>query len=139
MQLLDLHRQEMLKHSPPEHVHALELHQLKEPSLTFWRVLYEGEFAACGAIKQLSETHGEVKSMKTKDEFLRKGIAKALLLHLIAESQARGYSRLSLETGSMDAFIPARRLYSKLGFAECTPFADYTANPLSVCMTRHLD
>lgn len=132
--LLDLHRQEMFKHSPPESVHALDVGALRSQALTFWRADCGEEFAACGAINELNPRSGEVKSMKTVDEHLRKGIARKLLLVLIDEARKRGYESLKLETGTMAAFIPAQALYQSLGFTECGPFGDYFEDVNSVCM-----
>lgn len=133
--LLELHRQEMFKHSPPGSVHALDVNALDAADLTFWRAEVGGHFAACGALKQLSTTEGELKSMKTADAFTRKGIARQLLLVIIEEARKRGYQKLSLETGSMAAFIPAKRLYASLGFNECEPFGEYFEDVNSVCMS----
>jgi len=137
-QLLEQHRQQMFKHSPPESVHALDSMALRGSDISFWSAWIEGEFVGCGALKMLSESHGEIKSMKTKTEHLRKGVAKAVLKKIIAEAYERKYTRLSLETGSMDAFIPARKLYREFGFVECEPFADYVPDPNSICMSKSL-
>lgn len=134
IELLDLHRHEMFKHSPPESVHALDVVDLKSSSLSFWRAECDSEFAACGAIKELNAKHGELKSMKTADTHLRKGIARKLLLSLIEEAKQRGYESLNLETGTMAAFIPAQALYKSLGFVECSPFGDYFEDVNSLCM-----
>ena len=91
-----------------------------------------------GALKELDATHGEIKSMRTAAAYLRQGVAAALLQHILAVSQQRGYRRLSLETGSMDAFIPARTLYARFGFKLCDPFSTYIEDPYSVFMTREL-
>ena len=137
-ELLNQHRQEMLKHSPPESVHALKAEDLCRPELQFWSAWLGENFAGCGALKELDATHGEIKSMKTADGFLRNGVARALLEAIIEEGRKRNYQRLSLETGSMDVFIPARRLYEAFGFRECSPFGDYFEDPLSVCMNLEL-
>lgn len=92
----------------------------------------------CGALKELDAQHGEIKSMRTATSHLRKGVAQKLLQHIIAEAKHRGYERLSLETGSMEAFEPARRLYARFGFEVCEPFAHYTNDPNSVFMTMKL-
>lgn len=136
--LLNKHRRQMLKHSPPDSVHALRPEQLREPNIEFWSAYWEDEFAGCGALKRLDSTHAEIKSMKTRDTFLRKGIAKALLVHLIEQAKSKGFARISLETGTMAVFEPARTLYKKLGFVECEPFSNYIKDPLSVCMTLKL-
>jgi putative acetyltransferase len=135
---LEEHLQDMRAASPPESKHALDLEGLRQPAVTFWTV-WEGQvLAACGAIKELDPGHGEIKSMRTSAAFKQKGLASLLLAHILAVARQRGYSRLSLETGSMVFFEPARRLYAKFGFASCAPFADYKEDPNSVFMTLAL-
>ena len=90
----------------------------------------------CIALKELDEHHGEIKSMRTVSSHLRKGVARQLLEYIIEESRQRCYRRLSLETGSMDAFEPARRLYANFEFEYCDPFAEYNQDPYSVFMTK---
>lgn len=136
--LIGEHLQSMFLHSPPESVHALDLDKLKGPNVTFWSVWSQGELAGCGALKELDPGHAEIKSMKTSSAFLRKGVARSMMQYLIEEAGTRGYRRLSLETGSMEAFDPARRLYEAFGFTYCDPFADYTEDPNSVFMTLKL-
>ena len=136
--LLSHHRREMLKHSPPESVHALKAEDLSKPNLQFWSAWIEDDFVGCGALKELDASHGEIKSMKTVDKFLRRGVARAVLAVIIIEAKKRRYTTLSLETGSMDVFVPARRLYLDFGFIECPPFADYVEDPNSVCMSLTL-
>ena len=92
----------------------------------------------CGALKQLDPLHGEIKSMRTASAHLRTGVAAKLLQHILEEADRRCYRRLSLETGSMEAFVPAHRLYAGFGFRPCGPFADYAEDPYSVFMTREL-
>ncbi|MBU2877498.1 MULTISPECIES: GNAT family N-acetyltransferase [Aliiglaciecola] len=133
--LLKAHHQEMFEHSPPESVHALDESKFNADDLTFWGLWQQDELAGCGALKVLSAKHAEIKSMRTSKAFLRQGIAAKILTHLIREAKQRGYHRLSLETGSMEFFAPARALYAKNGFIECSPFADYVEDPHSVCMT----
>lgn len=96
------------------------------------------DLLGCGALKELDPYHGEIKSMRTAKEHLRKGVAKKLLQHIVEEAKKRGYQRLSLETGSMDAFEPARKLYASFGFEYCKPFSDYKEDPNSVFMTKEL-
>lgn len=136
--LLREHLADMALHSPPESMHALDLAALKNSAVTFWSVWEEGALLGCGALKQLSLEHAEIKSMRTATTALRKGVAKRLLEYLLDESKRRGYRRLSLETGSMMAFEPARRLYRNCGFSYCDPFADYTVDANSVFMTKVL-
>ncbi|MGH8110000.1 MAG: GNAT family N-acetyltransferase [Arenimonas sp.] len=136
--LLQEHLQSMKQHSPPESVHALDMDKLRRPEITFWTAWQHGELLGCCAIKQLDARHGEIKSMRTSSRHLRKGVAATLLKHLVDEAFRRGYERLSLETGSMDAFAPARKLYADSGFEFCGPFAEYIEDPYSVFMTRKL-
>lgn len=136
--LLEEHLRHMHELSPPESVHALDLDALRRPEITFWTVWSGAELLGCGALKELDATHGEVKSMRTAAQRRRSGVARAVLAHLIGVARARGYARLSLETGSMPAFEPARRLYAAFGFTDCGPFADYAPDPNSVFMTRTL-
>ena len=136
--LLQEHLQDVALHSPPESVHALEIEALRQPEITVWTVWERGELLGCGALKELDSQHAEIKSMRTSSLHRRKGVARNLLHHLLEEAKRRGYSRLSLETGSMDAFEPARKLYANFGFTYCEPFADYVEDPYSVFMTREL-
>jgi putative acetyltransferase len=136
--LLRLHLDEMHRWSPPESVHAMPVERLRQPDVTFYTAWSGERLAACGALKQLDPAHGELKSMRAHPAFRGQGAGKAILLHLMAEAQARGYGRISLETGRPEPFLPARRLYESHGFVECPPFADYVADDFSICMTRDL-
>jgi putative acetyltransferase len=136
---LSEHLHDMHQLSPPESVHALDLTGLLKPETTFWTVWSQGELLGCGALKELTSVHGEVKSMRTASPHRRKGVARAMLEHIIAEAHKRSYARLSLETGSMPAFKPARDLYESFGFTYCSPFADYIEDPNSVFLTRTLE
>jgi putative acetyltransferase len=134
--LLEEHLRNMHQLSPPESVHALDLAGLRMPDITFWTAWQDDALVGCGALKELDPSHGEVKSMRTASAHRRKGVGRAMLEHIIAAARSRHYARLSLETGSMDAFAPARRLYEDFGFKYCAPFADYQDDPNSVFMTR---
>ena len=136
--LIGEHLHGMTLHSPPESIHALGLDELKGPDITFWTVWNEEQLMGCGALKELDSHHGELKSMRTASAHLRKGVAQAMLDYIIKEARERSYSRLSLETGSMEAFIPARKLYEKYGFVYCPPFGDYIEDLNSVFMTMEL-
>jgi putative acetyltransferase len=136
--LLEEHLAEMRRISPPESVHALDLARLRQPDITFWTVWSENELLGCGALKELDLQHGEIKSMRTAAAHRRKGVAQAMVRHVLDEAQRRGYMRLSLETGSQEAFAPARRLYASFGFVLCPPFGGYTDDPNSIFMTRTL-
>lgn len=137
-ELLLEHLQSMAIHSPPESVHALDIEGLRKPEITFWTVWDGVELMGCGALKELDSQHAEIKSMRTAQAHLRKGVAKNLVNHIVAEARRRRYRRLSLETGSMEAFEPARELYASFGFTYCNPFADYVEDPYSVFMTKEL-
>lgn len=132
------HLQGMTQNSPPESIHALNLEGLKKPEITFWSVWEHSELVGCGALKELDHLHGEVKSMRTSSAHLRKGVARRMLQHIIEEAKSRGYKRISLETGSVEAFAPAKKLYESFGFKYCKPFADYKDDPNSVFMTLEL-
>jgi len=136
--LLKEHLQNMYLNSPPESVHALGIEALRKPDITFWTAWQDSELMGCGALKELNPTHGEIKSMRTVSAHLRKGVAAALLTHILEEARKRSYRRLSLETGSMEVFAPARNLYTRFGFKFCSPFADYVEDPFSVFMTVEL-
>jgi putative acetyltransferase len=136
--LLREHLEDMAVHSPAESIHALGIEALCRPEIAFWTASEAGVLLGCGALSQLDDQHGEIKSMRTARDHLRKGVAAALLQHIIAAAKRRSYSRLSLETGSMEAFAPALTLYLRFGFRYCEPFGDYVADPNSVFMTRAL-
>jgi len=131
---LEEHIRDMKSVSSPESKHALDLEGLRSPDITFWTVYEDDRIAGCGAIKELSQTHGEIKSMRTLALKRGKGIASTLLQFIIETAIDRGYKLLSLETGSMTFFAPARQLYMKHGFTCCSPFADYSEDPNSVFM-----
>jgi putative acetyltransferase len=132
--LLNEHLANMYELSPPESVHALDLAKLRTPDITFWTVWEDDELVGCGALKELTPTHGEVKSMRTPKRLRRRGAGRAVLAHIIETARGRGYETLSLETGSQPAFAPAQSLYRSFGFGVCGPFADYREDPNSVFM-----
>lgn len=136
--LIGEHLHGMTLHSPPESIHALGLEELRKPEITFWTVWDGEQLMGCGALKELDRQHGEIKSMRTASSHLRKGVAQAMLEHIIKEAKCRDYKKLSLETGSTEAFLPARKLYEKYGFDYCPPFGDYTNDPNSAFMTKEL-
>ncbi|MBL8261110.1 MAG: GNAT family N-acetyltransferase [Xanthomonadaceae bacterium] len=132
------HLDDMHRHSPPDSVHALDLETLRRPEITFWTA-WDGEaLLGCGALKALDGAHGEIKSMRTAPAHRNRGVAATVLRHIVATARERGYRRLSLETGSPEAFAPARALYARFGFVECGPFADYVDDPWSMYMTLEL-
>ena len=136
--LLEEHLAGMYEHSPPESVHALPIQKLRSPDVTFWSVWDNGQLLGCGALKELSSEHGEIKSMRTVGTHMRKGVGRAMLNHIIGVAKRRGYGRVSLETGSMAAFQPARQLYEQAGFTYCEPFGAYIDDSNSVFMTMKL-
>jgi putative acetyltransferase len=136
--LLKEHHEDMLTHSPEESVHALDLNALEAPDITFWSFWINKKLAGIGAIKEIDKTHGEIKSMRTSSDHLRQGIARRLLEHIIKQASIRSYKRLSLETGTMDAFLPAQKLYQQFGFKECEPFSNYEKDPYSIFMTKDI-
>ena len=134
-QLLGEHLADMYATSPPESVHALDVDALTAPGVTFWTARRDGELVGCGALKELDPDHGELKSMRTTAAARGTGVGRALLVYLVAEGRSRGYSRLSLETGTQEYFAPARGLYASQGFTGCGPFADYAEDPYSAYFT----
>jgi putative acetyltransferase len=136
--LLEEHRAAMQATAPLESQHALDLAGLRGADVRVWTLDEDGVLLGCGALQHLDATHAEIKAMRTARAHLRKGVARTLLQHLIAEARASGYRRVSLETGAMDYFAPARRLYATAGFGECRPFGTYVEDPNSLFMTREL-
>jgi putative acetyltransferase len=136
--LLKEHLESMHSLGPPESVHALDLEGLRKPDVTFWSVWEGSVLLGVGALKELDARHGEIKSMHTANAHRRKGVGRIVLEHIIGVARARGYERLSLETGSMDAFKPAQKLYESFGFVYCGPFDEYVEDAYSVFMTMRL-
>jgi putative acetyltransferase len=136
--LLEEHLRNMHALGPPESVHALDLAKLRARGITFWSAWEGGELMGCGALSELSPTHGEIKSMRTPEARRRTGAGRALLMHILGVARARGYQRLSLETGSVAAFEPAHRLYESVGFVRSGPFGSYVEDVNSVFMTLAL-
>ena len=130
-ELLQFHLACMHTYSPPEGVHALDLSGLQAPDMTLFVVRRDGRVAGMGGLKELDPAWGELKSMRTHPDYLRQGIAAAILEHLIAEARRRGYRRLSLETGRTADFDPALALYRRVGFTNSGPFADYAQDAYS--------
>jgi putative acetyltransferase len=123
--LIARHLAGMRANSPPESVHALDIDKLRSPDVTFWSVW-------------VGDTIGELKSMRVADRFLRQGVGRAILEHLISQARSRGMQSLWLETGSSPTFLPALRLYESAGFVRCAPFEGYSEDPFSVFMTRSI-
>ena len=125
--------------TPAEYVHALDVDDLLDPSITFYSVRSEGRIVGVGAIKQLDPHHVELKSMHTIREERGRGVARALVGHLLAVARSRGVSRVSLDTGTTEEFEAARRLYRAAGFVPCEPFGDYSESPRNFFMTLELE
>ena len=137
--LLQEHLDNMYELSSPEQVFALDLSKLRVPDITVWTVWDDQQLLGCGALKELSPSHGEIKSMRTANRVRRTGAGRALLLHIIAAARERGYSVLSLETGSHPAFEPAHNLYRSHGFSVSGPFGTYLPDLHSVFMQLQLN
>ncbi|NDJ25537.1 GNAT family N-acetyltransferase [Nostoc sp. B(2019)] len=136
--LLREHLENMHEITPPESVHALDIEALRSSDITFWTAWDGEELLGCGALKELSSTSGEIKSMRTAKAYRRQGVASKILEHIIKEAQRRGYDCLNLETGAIPEFAPARALYTRYGFEYRDPFAEYINDPNSVFMTKKL-
>jgi putative acetyltransferase len=119
--------------------HALDLNGLRTPDINVWTIWAGETLLGCGALKRLNADHGEVKSMHTAEAARGHGAGGAILTHIIETARAEGLTRLSLETGSWDYFIPARSFYRKHGFVECGPFGDYVPDPNSRFFTLELN
>lgn len=136
--LLQHHLDDAARQSPPGSVHALDAVGLRAPDVTFWTAWDDSDLLGFGALRELDPAHGEIKSMRTAEAHLGKGVASAILTRLIDAANARSYTRLSLETGSGAAFVSAHELYKKFGFEYCDPFSDYTRDVFSRFMTLQL-
>ena len=138
IELLRFHLDEMYSWSPACKVHAMPVERLREPDVSFFAAWDGDTLAAVGALKELGETRGELKSMRAAPEYRGKGAGEAILAHLMGEARQRGYTWLGLETGRPEPFLPAVKLYEKHGFAECENFGDYISDEFSLCMSRTL-
>ena len=136
--LLRQHLDDMQLHSPAEAIHALDLHGLQGPGMDFWAAWRGDILLGCCALHALDPGHGEIKSMRTAPAHRRSGVAVRMMEHLLAVAARRGYTKMSLETGSAAAFAPARTLYARFGFVACGPFGQYVDSPHSVFMTKAL-
>ena len=135
--LVEYHLRSMHEISPPDSVFALDLSGLQHPSVTFWTIWDGSDLLGMGGLKELDPEHGEIKSMRTAPTALRRGAGGRMLGHILGEAQARGYCRLSLETGSNAPFAPAWAMYERAGFVPCGPFAAYEDTIFSRYYTRH--
>lgn len=136
--LLAQHFAEMRAGSPPSACHVLPVDALRDPAIRFFTLREAGLLLGCGALKRLGADHGEVKSMRTADAALGRGVGRAMLHHLVATARATGMTRLSLETGSTAQFAAANRLYESEGFARCGPFGGYADTSFTRFFTRAL-
>jgi putative acetyltransferase len=136
--LIAEHLAGMHSNSPPGHVNALALDSLRQPDVTFWSAWCGEDLCGCGALKELDSSSGEIKSMRTRPTFLRKGVGQAVLDEILRTARRRNYTRLYLETGTGLAFAPAHSLYLRNGFDWCGPFGSYTATDFNVFMTKAL-
>src|SRR5581483_1455562 len=137
--LLERHLAFARQTTPPEGVHALDVDALAGPGVTLFSYRRDGQVLGVGALRMLDAEHAELKSMHTVEAARRRGVARALVDHLVEVARAHGARRVSLETGTMEAFAPARALYRAAGFEPCEPFGEYVGSPTSACMTRRLD
>jgi putative acetyltransferase len=135
---LQAHLDDLAPTAPPESRHALDLAELQTPRVRLWAGVIDDEIVATAALAALEPGHEELKSMRTDPKRRGQGIANRVLDHLLCDARGRRISRISLETGSMEFFAPARALYAKAGFVRCAPFGSYTADPNSVFMTKNL-
>ncbi len=135
---LQAHLDELAPTAPAESRHALDLSALQGPGVRLWVVLDDDALVATGALAAVEPGHEELKSMRTEPDRRGQGIASTVLGHLVGDARSRGVRRLSLETGSMDFFAPARALYGKAGFIPCPPFGSYVADPHSAFFTLSL-
>ena len=136
--LLKKHFIELRSVSPAGSTHVLDINGLKDPSIKFWSLWENNELNGCWALKFLEKNHGEFKSIRVADEFKKKGIGERIINHLIEEAKKLKISKLSIETGAGDFFLPARNLFSKFGFKSCPPFAHYKDDPNSCYYTLDL-
>jgi putative acetyltransferase len=121
--------------TPVGHVHALDVDRLVDPSVTFFSARRAGVLVGVGALRRLDDSHAELKSMHTMEAARGQGVGTAMVARILEFAARSNYERVSLETGTMEAFAPARSLYARAGFVPCEPFGDYTTNPHSTCMT----
>jgi putative acetyltransferase len=136
--LLSQHFAEMRAGSPPEACHVLPIDGLRDAAIRFFTLRDDGVLLGCGALKRLEPGHGEIKSMRTANAALGRGVGKAMLDHLVTTARAEGITRLSLETGSTEQFGAALRLYEKEGFKGCGPFGNYADTPFTRFFTKEI-
>ena len=137
-ELLKKHFIELRSVSPAGSTHVLDINGLKDPSIKFWSLWENNKLIGCGALKFLEKNHGEFKSIRVADEFRKNGIGERIINHLIEEAKKLKITKLSIETGAGEFFLPARKLFSKFGFKKCPPFAHYKEDPNSCYYTLNL-
>lgn len=133
--LLEEHLADMYATSPPESVHALDVHALKASNIHFFSAWIDDSLAGCVAIKKISNSQAELKSMRTAKRFRKQGVASKLLVFLLNYAKEQGYKTISLETGTQDYFLSARNLYKRHNFVDCGPFNNYKLDPNSHFMS----
>ncbi len=135
---LQAHLDDMEPTAPPESRHALDLSGLRRDDVRLWVATDGDRLVGTAALAALGDGHEELKSMRTDPQLRGRGIASQLLVHLLDDARSRRVERVSLETGSMEFFAPARSLYARAGFESCPPFGTYVDDPLSTFMTMVL-
>ena len=138
-ELLTKHFIELRKASPEGSAHVLDIPGLKVNSIKFWSLWNKDYLVGCGALKFLNKNHGEFKSIRVHDKFRKKGNGIKVINHLIYEAEKLEIKRLSIETGTGEFFVPARRLFDKCGFKPCPPFAHYKEDINSLYLTKLID
>ena len=138
LQLLALHFEAMNAASPPDYCHVLPSDGLRDPAITFWSVREDGKLLGFGALKEIDPAHGEIKSMRTAQDALGRGVGRAMLTYILAAARDRGYRRVSLETGSTAEFAAALRLYERAGLHACGPFGGYPTSDFTRFFTLEL-
>jgi putative acetyltransferase len=136
--LLRTHLDFCLAATPTEHVYALDIEKFNSPEITVFGARIAGDLVAIGALRKLDDAHAELKSMHTLVKARGQGIGRALVSHIEATAKELGILRLSLETGTSEAFKPARELYKSLGYADCEAFGEYELSEDNICMTKSL-
>jgi putative acetyltransferase len=132
------HTADMHADTPPESIHMMDSSALDTPEVHFFVLREKGVPIGMGAFKVFNGAEAEIKSMHVLTEHRGRGLSRLMLDHIVGQARAAGVTRLSLETGSQEMFLPARVLYEKAGFTVCPPFGDYVLDPMSVFMTRTL-
>ena len=130
-ELLIKHFNELKSVSPEGSTHVLDIDGLKNQSIKFWSLWEDSKLVGCGALKFLSKTHGEFKSIRVADNFKNKGYGKKIINDLLSKAKVLGIQKISVETGAGKFFLPARKLFKSCGFEECEPFAHYSLDPNS--------